>query len=152
MQKEFTLDTPLVYLLPTTIGEGKCTTALVDYLVLTHNDFIEKCRGIVTEGAESASAVWRGYKVPIAHVQHCHMLKYELHLQSIILSHCHYSYNEVGHWEIQYDLPALENHILNQFVYGKPTILLDIPNVAFRKDVYTMETFMEIRHKVKPQV
>ena len=40
-------DTPLEYLIPTTTGAGACTTALVDFLVLTHCDFIEKCRGII---------------------------------------------------------------------------------------------------------
>ena len=44
-----TENTPLEYLIPTTTGAGACTTALVDFLVLVHNDFIEGCRGIVTE-------------------------------------------------------------------------------------------------------
>ena len=44
-----TLGTPLEYLIPTTTGAGACTTALTDFLVLTHNNFIEKCRGIVME-------------------------------------------------------------------------------------------------------
>ena len=45
----FTLDTSLEYLIPTTVGAGACTTALTDFLVLTHNNFMEKCRGIVLE-------------------------------------------------------------------------------------------------------
>ena len=35
--------TSLQYLIPTTSGAGVCTTSLVDFLVLTHNDFIMKC-------------------------------------------------------------------------------------------------------------
>ena len=35
--------TSLEYLIPTTSGTGVCTTSLVDFLVLTHNDFIEMC-------------------------------------------------------------------------------------------------------------
>lgn len=42
-------DTPLEYLIPTTSGAGALTTALVDYLILTHNDFIEKCSSRVAE-------------------------------------------------------------------------------------------------------
>ena len=38
------LDTKLEYLIPTTTGAGVCTTSLVDFLVCTHNDFMEKCR------------------------------------------------------------------------------------------------------------
>ena len=55
-----TMDTPLEYLIPTTSGVGVCTTSLVDYLTLTHNDFIEKCRNIVTGyNARSVVKLWR---------------------------------------------------------------------------------------------
>ena len=37
------------YLIPTTSEAGVCTTALVDFLTLTHNNFIERCRGAVAE-------------------------------------------------------------------------------------------------------
>ena len=148
--QEFSLNKPLINLLPTTMRQGRCTTALVDYLVITHNDFIEKCRDIASKRMKSASAAWRQYKVPTTHIHECHLLEYEQKIQSIILSHCHYSLTSQ---EIEYDLSALEEDILNQFFYGKPTIqLVDIPNVAYCKDSYTMETFLEIRHKVKPQV
>lgn len=39
-------DTEMEYLVPTTSEAGVCTTALVDFLTLTHNNFIEKCRTI----------------------------------------------------------------------------------------------------------
>ena len=134
------------------MNEGRCSTALVDYLVLTHNNFIEHCCAAVSKGSESAAAVWRRYKVPITHLHLCHMLEYEQQLQSIILSHCHYSLTVGKGQEITYDLPALEQHILNRFVYGKPTILVDIPHVAYRQAIYTTESFIEIRKKVRPQV
>ena len=35
---------PLSYLVPTLTGPGVCTVALVDVLVLTHNEFVEKCQ------------------------------------------------------------------------------------------------------------
>jgi hypothetical protein len=44
-----TLNTTLEYLIPTTTEAGACTTALVDFLVLSHNDFIEKCRATVSK-------------------------------------------------------------------------------------------------------
>ena len=40
-------NTPMEYLVPTTSEAGVCTTALVDFLTLTHNNFIERCRGLV---------------------------------------------------------------------------------------------------------
>ena len=71
---------------------------------------------------------------------------------AVILAHCHYSLT-VGqqHTDVEYDYAALEKHLLNEFVYGKPKIQLDIPHVVFRKDVYTGERFETIRTKV-PQV
>lgn len=54
--------------------------------------------------------------------------------------------------EVSYDLAALEKHILDRFIHGKPTILVDIPQVSYQKDVYTAATFEAVRKKVSPQV
>ena len=43
-----TNETPLEYIIPTTTEAGACTTALVDFLTLTHNDFIERCRSLIS--------------------------------------------------------------------------------------------------------
>ena len=36
-------DISLAYLIPTKTGKGICSTALVDFLVTTHNEFIQFC-------------------------------------------------------------------------------------------------------------
>ena len=41
-------ETPLEYIIPTTTEAGACTTALVDFLTLAHNDFIERCRSLIS--------------------------------------------------------------------------------------------------------
>ena len=51
-----------------------------------------------------------------------------------------------------YDYPALEKHLVDRFIHGKPLIQLEIPQVVFRKDVYSAMTFANIRKKIKPQV
>ena len=38
---------PLVYLIPTKTGKGICSTALVDFLITTHNEFISFYHSIV---------------------------------------------------------------------------------------------------------
>ena len=43
-----TAETPLEYIIPTTTEAGAYTTALVDFLTLTHNDFIERCRSLIS--------------------------------------------------------------------------------------------------------
>jgi hypothetical protein len=42
-------DTKMEYLVPTTSDAGVCTTALVDFLTLTHNNFIATCGALVGE-------------------------------------------------------------------------------------------------------
>lgn len=44
--------TPLEYLIPTTVGAGTCTAALVDFLTQSHNNFIERCRGLTSSQDE----------------------------------------------------------------------------------------------------
>ena len=41
-------DTSMEYLIPTTSEAGVCSTALVDFLALSHNKFIEKCKSTLT--------------------------------------------------------------------------------------------------------
>lgn len=53
---------------------------------------------------------------------------------------------------LKYDHTALEKHILDRFIHGKPRILSDIPHVVYRKDIYTTVTFAAVRKKVKNQV
>ena len=53
---------------------------------------------------------------------------------------------------MQYDHHALEKNILDKFIHGKPTILSEIPQVVYRKDIYTIDTLNAVRKKVNPQV
>ena len=86
------------------------------------------------------------------HIHKFHLLDYQTQLQSILLSHCHYSLRMGRGQEVTYDLPALEKHILDRFIHGKPTILVDIPHVRYQKDIYTAAMFAAVRKKVAPQV
>ena len=95
---------------------------------------------------------WREHKVPITHIHRCHLVDYEHQLLSIVLSHCNYSLTFGKAQDIEYDHTALEKHILDRFIHGKPRILLDIPLVVYRKDIYTTITFAAVRKKVKKQV
>ena len=95
---------------------------------------------------------WHEHKIQLPHIHSCHLLDYQSQLQSILLSHCHYSLR-VGHdHEVSYDLPVLEKCILDRFIHGKPRILVAIPEVSYQKDVYTAATFAAVRRKVSPQV
>ena len=49
LMPELTKETPLDYLIPSTTGNGICTTSLVDYLVQIHNEFIRRCQAIIAD-------------------------------------------------------------------------------------------------------
>ena len=89
-------------------------------------------------------------KVPVSHIQLCHLLDYEHQLLSIVLSHCRYLLRHGHGQDIRYDLPALEKHIVDRFIHGKPLLMLEIPQVVYRRDVYTATSFANIRKKVSP--
>ena len=52
IEKQLTEDIPMVFLIPTTHGEGVITTALVDYLVSIHNSLIQKARDFVKKSLD----------------------------------------------------------------------------------------------------
>lgn len=80
------------------------------------------------------------------------MVDYEQHIISVVLSHCTYSLKLGEAHNVQYDHKALEKHILDKFIRGKPIILADNLQVVYRTDVYTTLTFEAVRKKVTPQV
>ena len=99
-----------------------------------------------------SKVAWQNNPVPLPHIHSCHLLNYERQLPSVILSHCQYSLQVGKGQDISYDWPALEKDILGRFIHGKPLIQTDIPQVVYRKDIYTAATFAAVRKNVKPQV
>jgi hypothetical protein len=152
--RELTWDesTPLSFIIPTLTGDGACTIALIDLLVNVHNDFIEKCQSHLKDQMKKKVIAWKEHKVPLSQLQHCHLLDYERHILSIVMSHCQYSLEHGKGQNITYDSMALEKHIIDRFIHGKPLIQLEIPQVTYRKDVYTAQVFANIRKNVSPQV
>ena len=97
-------------------------------------------------------SVWREHKVPVTHIHLCHLLDYEQHLLSLVLSHCHYSLKLGEGQNVRYDHGALEKSLLDRFIHGKPVILTDIPQAVYLKDICTAPTFAAVRKMVYPQV
>lgn len=95
---------------------------------------------------------FRTHEVPITQVHRCHLVDYEQHIIPVVLSHCTYSLKLGEAHNVQYDHNALEKHILDKFIHGKPIILADNLQVVYRTDVYTTVTFDAVRKKVTPQV
>ena len=67
----------------------------------------------------------------------------------MIFSHCKYSL-KAGHGsDVTYDYAALEKHILDRFVRGKPLIEIAFPGMSYRSDVIKALTFRKIRRTIK---
>ena len=77
------------------------------------------------------------------------MIHFEEQITNVIFSHCKYSL-KAGHGaDIVYDFVALEKHILDRFVRGKPLIDIRFPGMSYRSDVIEALTFRSIRQKIK---
>jgi hypothetical protein len=146
LQHDISLESTLEYFIPTTVGPGACTFALVHYLVYVHNNFIEWCKN------HNQASTWHEHKVELQHIHMCHLIDYYSQLQSILLSHCHYSLRVGRGHNISYNLPTLQKHLLDRFIFGRPRILVDIPHVSYQKDIYTTATFATVRKTVAQQV
>ena len=92
------------------------------------------------------------HEVPLSKIQQCQMISFEHQLSHVIFSHCKYSLKAGRGADVSYDFVALEKHVLDRFVRGKPLIICDIPIMSYRSDVLVAETFTKIRKKIKPQV
>lgn len=69
----------------------------------------------------------------------------------MVLSHCQYSLKTGFGADVVYDLPALEKHIVDRFIHGKPEIDVNIPVISFKTDVVQTTEFAKVRNNI-PQV
>ena len=91
------------------------------------------------------------YKIRLSQVQKCHVINFEQHLLHVVLSHCQYSLKTGFGTDVAYDLPALEKHIVDRFIHGKPEIDVNIPVISFKADVVQTTGFAKVRKSI-PQV
>ena len=126
---DITKDTNLECLIPMTTGYGVCTTLLVDLLVCTYNDFIETCR-------VASNSRWQPQRIPISHLDACHLINFEQQLLPVLISYCQYlNFMDTDTKRIQLNLAALEKCIMDQFVLGKPFIMFDVPLIVFKREL-----------------
>ena len=88
-------------------------------------------------------------QVPILKLQDSQMISFKNQLTHVIFSHCKYSL-KAGHGaDVTYDFVALEKHILDRFVRGKPLINYAFPGMSYRNDVIEAMTFRKIRTTIE---
>ena len=62
----------------------------------------------------------------------------------MVLSHCHYSLKHGEQQELTYEFAALEKHFIDRFVHGKPRIKLQIPEVRYLEESYSIANIKRI--------
>ena len=152
---------PLEFFIPMRQGKGLCSLALAIYLAKLQNDFIDFSWEKLKVKSMSASLISIAYNIfyyshgkrhiPSHKIQDCHMISFKDQLSHVIFSHCKYSLKSGHGADIKYDFPALEKHILDRFVRGRPMITCDIPLVSYRSEVLDALIFRQIRRNI-PQV
>lgn len=91
----------------------------------------------------------RDYVVPLNKLQRCHVIDHAKHLEHVILSHCSYSLMAGHGTEIEYDFAALERHVLDAFLQGKPCISPStVPVIMYQNDAQKTSVFQVVRDQV----
>ncbi|XP_037626449.1 E3 ubiquitin-protein ligase rnf213-alpha-like isoform X1 [Sebastes umbrosus] len=138
------LNSDLEYLLPRRQGPGLCATGLVSYMVALHNELVNAVDRHTGEDSSS-------YKVSVAELMEQHVIRYELDkdLLPLVLSNCQYSLERGQETISQYDLPRIQQQILNRFLQGKPLITrTGIPTLVNTQERDYETIFKAVKGKV----
>ena len=80
------------------------------------------------------------------------MIDHEEKLEHVYFSHVSYSLLAGSGSEVHYDLPALEKHILERFLCGRPLVVpVTVPCVNYKDDALKHQLFAKLRKNI-PQV
>ena len=91
----------------------------------------------------------RDYLVPLNKLQRCHIIDHAKHLEHVILSHCSYSLLAGHGSEIEYDFAAMERHVLDAFLQGKPCISPSaVPVILYQNDAQKTSVFQIVREQI----
>ncbi|PFX29705.1 E3 ubiquitin-protein ligase RNF213 [Stylophora pistillata] len=138
----------LAVLLPSTSGMGICSTALVFFLTMLHNEFNERYQNLIGGSVKDLP------HIQLQDVSRSHLISYdtERDLLPLILAQCNYSL-EVGRGTlVQYNWEALERQLIDRFIRGRPLIDFKHERFAFSKDAQLDSVFTSVKNKVRPQV
>ncbi|KAJ8245187.1 hypothetical protein GJAV_G00274190 [Gymnothorax javanicus] len=142
-QLDFDLDSDVQVLLPRRQGRGLCATALVSYLIALHN---EQVHAVDRHTGEETS-----YVVSPADLSDLHVIRYELErdLLPLVLSNCQYSVERGQETLSEYNLPKIQQQVLNRFLQGKPLIsMTGIPTLVSRHDRNYENIFKDVKQRV----
>ncbi|XP_031561517.1 E3 ubiquitin-protein ligase RNF213-like [Actinia tenebrosa] len=139
-------NSPMSILIPSTDGLGRCSLALVFYLVTAHNEFMETYFNI-TEGKAR-----QDNKIRLSEVTFSQLVSYDADrdLLPLIQAHCHYSL-EVGQGTlVEYDWTAIQRQLIDRFIRGKHLVEFEEPKFVFLRN-NDADMFTAIRNKIEQE-
>ena len=130
--------------MPTNNGYGCNPTALVEFLVVSHNEFLEKYRAIKKLPGKDFQ------RVSLLDATHAQLISYDAgrHLLPLVLAHCHYTVEAGQGMLVQYDLAALEKHLEQRFFIGRPMIDMTEIRMVFSEDVRNTSKIKDLRSRI----
>ncbi|XP_033105070.1 E3 ubiquitin-protein ligase RNF213-like [Anneissia japonica] len=136
----------IAMLLPTRRESGLCSTGLVDFLIFTQNEFLERYHSIQELQMSKV-------KVDPSDLLMSHLIAYDpdRDLLPLILSQCQYIVRPMAENKIEYNLQGLELQLIERFVRGRAFIDRKFDQLFFRQDVRNASIFESLRDKI-PQV
>ncbi|XP_068759451.1 E3 ubiquitin-protein ligase rnf213-alpha-like isoform X4 [Montipora capricornis] len=133
----------IAMLLPSTKGMNVCSTALLYFLVNTHDEFL----GIYRSATNQDSPLER---ISMSEVTMSQLIAYdpERDLLPLILAHCNYSLKVGQETLVQYDWTALERQLTDRFLKGRPFVEFKEERFAFSRDTRDDSVFASLAEKI----
>ncbi|XP_067057901.1 E3 ubiquitin-protein ligase rnf213-alpha-like isoform X3 [Acropora muricata] len=134
---------PIAMLLPSTRGMSVCSTALLYFLVNTHDEFL----GIYRSATNQDSPLER---ISLSEVNMSQLIAYdpERDLLPLILAHFNYSLEVGQETLVQYDWTALERQLTDRFLKGRPFVEFKEERFAFSRDTRDDSVFALLAEKI----
>nr|XP_006819936.1 PREDICTED: E3 ubiquitin-protein ligase RNF213-like [Saccoglossus kowalevskii] len=136
----------IAMVLPTRKADGVCSTALVDFLIITQNEFIDQYVRICKVDSSDD-------EILPCDLTPAHLIAYdpEKDLLPIVLSHCSYSLQVGRGTLVEYNLSGLERQLEERFIHGKAKIKRKIEQLVFRQDSRDAAVFESLRNRIQQE-
>ncbi|XP_077981926.1 E3 ubiquitin-protein ligase rnf213-alpha-like [Glandiceps talaboti] len=138
---------PISMMIPTVVGRGICSLALVDALISVQNIFLHRFAAL-------KGFLMSSQRVRMADVTTFHLIAYdhEEDLEPLITAHRDYTLEVDKENRIDYDFAALERQIINKFIEGKSLIVRETFPFAYSDSVCDKMTFANLRRRVPQEI
>ncbi|XP_077980129.1 E3 ubiquitin-protein ligase rnf213-alpha-like [Glandiceps talaboti] len=141
--QDLTETSKLITFLPVKKKDDSCCLALTRFLVRTHNDFMLKYINIKQD-----ENIHPGIQPNLLKESDVITFDIDDDLLPVIYSHANYSLKMGKGMSVEYELRALQKHIEDRFLRGKPLILEDFDIFTFRQDFRNAEKFDKLKKRV----